>query len=120
MIEACKVYVTCRGKETVWSQAQAEVRRKLQHCMRLNQVYHQTYLTVKAQPFLPGAQPFGFSENYVFGKFDAFCARLAKIVALFDLVDDFTQLFQRRMEGTHHFSLKVIRSNVMILPQVFY
>ncbi|CAB3374843.1 Hypothetical predicted protein [Cloeon dipterum] len=99
MIETCKLYITCRGKETIWSQPEAEVKEKLQHCINLNQVYHSTYLTVKNQPFLPGATPFGFSENYVFGKFDTFCERLSRIITLFDLVNDYSQLFERRMEG---------------------
>lgn len=54
---------------------------------------------VKAQPFLPNQVAFNFSENYVFGKFDTFCDRLAKIIAMFDLVDDYNHLFERRMEG---------------------
>ncbi|KAF4514205.1 UNVERIFIED_CONTAM: hypothetical protein B566_EDAN019421, partial [Ephemera danica] len=99
MIETCKLYVTCRGKETIWSQTRTEVREKLTHCINLNQVYHSTYITVKNQPFLPGLAPFGFSENYVFGKFDTFCDRLSKIIQLFDLVDDYNTLFERRMEG---------------------
>jgi len=99
MIETCKLYITCRGKETIWSQPEAEVKEKLEHCISLNQVYHATYLTVKNQPFLPGAIPFGFSENYVFGKFDTFCGRLSRIIALFDVVNDYEQLFERRMEG---------------------
>jgi dynein heavy chain, axonemal len=99
MIETCKLYITCRGKETIWSQPEAEVKLKLEHCIQLNQMYHSTYLAVKNQPFLPGSIPFGFSENYVFGKFDTFCARLSKIITLFDIVNDYEHLFERRMEG---------------------
>ncbi|XP_063235253.1 dynein axonemal heavy chain 5 [Bacillus rossius redtenbacheri] len=99
MIESCKQYVTCRGKETVWTQDRGEVRTKLLHCIKLNEMYRRTYALVKGQAFLPGQASFGFSENYVFGKFDTFCDRLAKIIALFDLVDDYNLLFQRRMEG---------------------
>lgn len=99
MIETCKDYATCRGQETIWSQDRAFVKDKLTHCIMLNKVYRKTYALVKNQPFLPGQQSFNFSENYVFGKFDAFCRRLGKIISMFDLIDDYNSLFQRRMEG---------------------
>ncbi|XP_015833540.2 dynein axonemal heavy chain 5 isoform X3 [Tribolium castaneum] len=99
MIETCKDYVTCRGQETIWSQDRAFVKDKLTQCIMLNKVYRKTYALVKNQPFLPGQQSFNFSENYVFGKFDAFCRRLARIISTFDLIDDYSSLFQRRMEG---------------------
>ncbi|CAG9857423.1 unnamed protein product [Phyllotreta striolata] len=100
MIETCKDYLTCRGQESIWSQDRGHVKDKLTHCIALNKVYRRTYETVKSQPFLPGRQQqFNFSENYVFGKFDVFCKRLARIIFTFDLIDDYTGLFQRRMEG---------------------
>lgn len=99
MIETCKDYITCRGQETIWSQNRASVKEKLTQCIMLNKVYRKTYLFVRNQAFLPDQEPFQFSENYVFGKFDAFCGRLGKITAMFDLIDDYSSLFQRRMEG---------------------
>ena len=99
MIETCKEYVTCRGQETIWSQDRLMVKDKLTHCIMLNKVYRKTYTLVKNQPFIPGQQSFNFSENYVFGKFDAFCRRLSRIISMFDLIDDYNSLFQRRMEG---------------------
>lgn len=99
MIETCKEYITCRGNETIWSQDRTQTKDKLMQCIVLNQVYHRTYLTVKHQPFLPDQEPFNFSENYVFGKFNAFCERLSKIITTFDLIDDYSDLFKKRMEG---------------------
>ncbi|KAJ8970193.1 hypothetical protein NQ314_001340, partial [Rhamnusium bicolor] len=99
MIETCKDYITCRGQESIWSQDRASIKEKLTQCIMLNKVYRKTYSIVKNQPFVSGQQPFNFSENYVFGKFDAFCRRLSKIIAMFDLIDDYTGLFQKRMEG---------------------
>ncbi|XP_060809519.1 dynein axonemal heavy chain 5 [Amyelois transitella] len=99
MIETCKQYITCRFKETIWSQERSLVREKLIHCINLNKTYRETYLFVKNQPFLPNTQQFSFSENYVFGKFDTFCKRLNKIIAIFDLMDDYNILFAKRMEG---------------------
>nr|CAD7423858.1 unnamed protein product [Timema monikensis] len=108
MIDTCKQYVTCRGKETIWSQDRDEVRIKLVHCIKLNETYRRTYVLVKGQAFLPGQTSFGFSENYVFGKFDTFCDRLSKIIGMFDLVDDYNTLFQRRMEGGHGLGASIV------------
>ncbi|XP_057658943.1 dynein axonemal heavy chain 5 [Diorhabda carinulata] len=99
MIETCKDYITCRGQESIWSQERCHMKEKLAQCIILNRVYRKTYNIVKAQSFLPEQRQFNFSENYVFGKFDAFCRRLMKIIAMFDLIDDYSGLFQRRMEG---------------------
>lgn len=99
MIETCKEYITCRGQQTIWTQDRAHVKEKLTQCIMLNKVYRKTYSYVKSQPFLPNQEPFHFSENYVFGKFDTFCARLGKIIAMFDLIEDYNSLFARRMEG---------------------
>lgn len=99
MIETCKSHITLRGKETIWSQDRSLVRNKLSNCIKLNHLYRETYYSVREQPFLPNQSPFGFSENFVFGKFDTFCERLSKIVLMFNLIDDYNHLFARRLEG---------------------
>lgn len=99
MIETCKSYITCRGKETIWSQDKSLISTKLNNCIKLNHLYRETYYVVREQPFLPNQTPFGFSENFVFGKFDTFCDRLSKIISMFNLIDDYNHLFERRLEG---------------------
>lgn len=99
MIETCKAYITCRAKDTIWSQERPLVRTKLNNCIMLNHVYRETYYAVRGQLFLPNQIPFGFSENFVFGKFDTFCDRLKKIIQMFNLIDDYNYLFERRLEG---------------------
>lgn len=67
MIETCKQYVTCRGKETIWTQDRQLVRQKLTSCITLNHVYRDTYFVVKAQPFLPGQVKFiRYRHNIIF------------------------------------------------------
>lgn len=99
MIETCKSYITFRNKETIWSQDRNVVRTRLTNCIKLNSMYRETYYGVREQPFLPNQSPFGFSENFVFGKFDTFCDRLSKIIDMFNLIDDYNHLFVRRLEG---------------------
>lgn len=99
MIETCKLYITQRYKETIWTQERALVRRKLKNCIGLSDVYRNTYYEVREQPYVPNRLPFAFSEHFVFGKFDIFCERLNKILCMFQLIDDYNTLFERRLEG---------------------
>ncbi|KAK0178414.1 hypothetical protein PV328_002364 [Microctonus aethiopoides] len=98
MIAACKDYVTERGRETVWSLDRNLARSQLKHCLRLNRAYRETYRLVRCSPAVT-EQEFSFSETHVFGRFDSFCARIRKILMMFDLIDDYQKLFERRMEG---------------------
>ncbi|RLU25661.1 hypothetical protein DMN91_001818 [Ooceraea biroi] len=98
MIAACRDYITERGRETVWSQDRAIARSRLKHCLRLNKAYRETYRLVRCSPAVT-EQEFSFSETHVFGRFDAFCARIRKILTMFDLIQDYQILFERRMEG---------------------
>lgn len=41
-----------------------------------------------------------FSESYIFGKFDAFCKQLDKIVDIIRTVEEYYGLEQLKMEGT--------------------
>ncbi|XP_011504753.1 PREDICTED: dynein heavy chain 5, axonemal [Ceratosolen solmsi marchali] len=98
MIAACRDYVTERNRVTVWGQNRTSARQKLKHCLRLNKAYRETYRLVRCSPAIT-EEEFSFSETHVFGRFDSFCARIRKIITLFDLIDDYQRLFERRMEG---------------------
>ncbi|XP_066590394.1 dynein axonemal heavy chain 5 [Prorops nasuta] len=98
MIVACRDYVTNRGRETVWGQDRDSVRSKLKHCLRLNKAYRETYRLVRCSPAVT-EQEFSFSETHVFGRFDSFCSRIKNILKMFDLIEDYQKLFERRMEG---------------------
>ncbi|CAG5099433.1 Similar to DNAH5: Dynein heavy chain 5 [Cotesia congregata] len=98
MIVACRDYVTQRGRETVWNLDRSSARSRLKHCLRLNKAYRETYRLVRCSPAVT-EQEFSFSETHVFGRFDSFCSRIRKILAMFDLIDDYQNLFARRMEG---------------------
>ncbi|KZC10625.1 Dynein heavy chain 5, axonemal [Dufourea novaeangliae] len=98
MIVACRDYVTNRGRETVWGQDRAAVRSKLKHCLRLNKAYRETYRLIRCSPAVT-EQEFSFSETHVFGRFDSFCDRIRKILNMFELIQDYQYLFERRMEG---------------------
>ncbi|MPC57302.1 Dynein heavy chain 5, axonemal [Portunus trituberculatus] len=99
MIRACQVYISCQGTASIWSQPRSDVRLKIQHCLKLHATYRTAYQKTKEKlEAMPGERPFSFSEQYVFGKFEAFCCRLNNITGLFDDIDKFSDFFEGRAE----------------------
>ncbi|RXG57656.1 hypothetical protein Avbf_05185 [Armadillidium vulgare] len=99
MIRGCRNYISCRGSETIWSQQEENVRAKIQSCLELNKAYRTAYQKTKNKlNSMENERPFSFSEQYVFGKFDAFCVRLRKILSLFDDIQKFSNFFEGRVE----------------------
>lgn len=55
--------------------------------------------TQQAQPQNKEQTTLTCSEHSVFGKFDAFCSRIKKILRLYDVIDKHETLLKSRMEG---------------------
>lgn len=47
----------------------------------------------------PDEKQFDFSEMYIFGKFDAFCKRIQKVIDMFNIIDKFSLLENLGVEG---------------------
>lgn len=63
-----------------------------------SRAYRETYRLVRCSPAIT-EEEFSFSETHVFGRFDSFCDRIRKILTMFELIQDYKSLFERRMEG---------------------
>lgn len=115
MITACKSYITNGGSETVWSQPPAEVIKKLNDCIRLNEEYQRCFHKTKEKlEKMPNERPFEFSEMYIFGKFDTFTKRLKNIIAIFDVFSVYSTLSESKIEGKlifFYFSQHVLHLN---------
>ena len=100
MITACKSYVSEKGTLTIWSQSQADLRRKLKDCIKLNQEYQNCFQRTKEKlAQMPDERPFDFSEMYIFGKFDTFTRRCQKIIDIFDTINIYSKLGESKIEG---------------------
>ena len=114
MITACKSYITHGGTETVWTQPAAEVIKKLNDCIRLNEEYQRCFHKTKEKlEKMPGERPFEFSEMYIFGKFDTFTKRLKHIISIFDMFNVYATLSESKIEGIYlnNITLKAPRNN---------
>jgi len=81
MVKACKGYLTEEGLSRVWDQDRVAIMSRIHDCLNLNRTYQDAFQrTKKRMEETPGEKPFDFSQLYIFGKFEAFCRRLEKVL----------------------------------------
>ncbi|XP_052714224.1 dynein axonemal heavy chain 5-like isoform X2 [Crassostrea angulata] len=122
MITACKSYISCQKTETVWTQNQADVVRKLNDCIKLNEEYQRCFHKTKEKlEKMPNERPFEFSEMYIFGKFDTFTRRLKKIIEMFETISMYSHLSESKIEGIEQSATRfnVIVTNMKKKPYDF-
>ena len=105
MIQCCKKYIDKDG--ALWDQDLDKATEKLKACIDLNEAYHTSYRTTKEElaTNLFGKQ-FDFSEQAIFGKFDLFCARLAKLIDVLQVIKQFSALSQSNIENIEPICMK--------------
>ncbi|XP_030407468.1 dynein heavy chain 5, axonemal-like isoform X1 [Gopherus evgoodei] len=99
MINTCKIYLS-EGVLKIWDLDRQELLKRIQECMYLNEQY-QTYFQRVREKLKenPNDRQFDFSENYIFGKFDAFCKRLEKISDISNIMEGLLELQNIKIEG---------------------
>jgi dynein heavy chain len=72
----------------------------LQSCIDLNVAYQKQYQFTKERlQNMPRGKQFEFSTNQIFGKFDLFQRRLAKLIELFSTIEQFRTLGNHKLEN---------------------
>nr|XP_035941036.1 dynein heavy chain 5, axonemal-like [Halichoerus grypus] len=100
MISACKAYITNNGTASIWSQPQDVVVEKILSAIKLKQEYQHCFHKVKQKLKQdPSEKQFEFSEMYIFGKFETFHRRLAKIIDIFTTFQTYSVLQDSKIEG---------------------
>ncbi|KAF5400946.1 hypothetical protein PHET_05833, partial [Paragonimus heterotremus] len=100
MIKACKLYISNRNQDTIWTQPKEQLFRKLTASCRLNEAYQSVFHRVKSELEVANdPKKFDFSEIYIFGKFNAFCRRLRSIEEVFMLIERYGRLCKSNVEG---------------------
>ena len=81
MVTACKSYITQDGLYRVWDLPRQPLIGRMLSCLKLKQEYLRSFQKTKNMlQHSPNERPFDFSEMYIFGKFEAFCRRLSKVM----------------------------------------
>uniref|UniRef100_A0A8C0TDE8 AAA+ ATPase domain-containing protein n=1 Tax=Canis lupus familiaris TaxID=9615 RepID=A0A8C0TDE8_CANLF len=100
MISACKAYITNNGTASIWSQPQDVVMEKILSAIKLKQEYQHCFHKMKQKLKQdPSEKQFEFSEMYIFGKFETFHRRLAKIMDIFTTFKTYSVLQDSKIEG---------------------
>jgi dynein heavy chain len=100
MITGCKEFVYKGAEGKFWEMDRPELVARLMDCVKLNEAYQRCFHDVKRRlQEKPQDKQFDFSEMYIFGKFDAFCKRISKVVEMFAIIDKFKLLSTLGIEG---------------------
>ncbi|XP_013370435.1 PREDICTED: dynein heavy chain 5, axonemal isoform X2 [Chinchilla lanigera] len=100
MISACKAYITNDGAASIWSQPQDVVVEKILSAIKLKEEYQRCFHKTKQRLRQnPSEKQFEFSEMYIFGKFETFHRRLAKIMDIFTTLKTYSVLQDSNIEG---------------------
>uniref|UniRef100_A0A8C3H648 Dynein axonemal heavy chain 5 n=1 Tax=Chrysemys picta bellii TaxID=8478 RepID=A0A8C3H648_CHRPI len=95
MINTCKIYLS-EGVLKIWDLDRQELLKRVQECIYLNEQYQTYFQRVRENPSFAF---FIISENYIFGKFDAFCKRLEKISDISNIMEGLLELQNIKIEG---------------------
>uniref|UniRef100_A0A8D3AF65 Dynein heavy chain 5 axonemal n=1 Tax=Scophthalmus maximus TaxID=52904 RepID=A0A8D3AF65_SCOMX len=98
MISTCRSYLL-QGVARIWDHSRPELLQRISECCHLNDQYQRSFQSVRDQlKENPENRQFDFSENYIFGKFDAFCRRLEKIADMASTLEDLADLIYSRYQ----------------------
>ncbi|XP_072018853.1 LOW QUALITY PROTEIN: dynein axonemal heavy chain 5-like [Amphiura filiformis] len=99
MITTCKGYIN-RDVMKIWEHDRAELLRRLNDCIFLNEEYQKSFHKTKEKlRETPEERQFEFSENYIFGKFDTFCKRLERIADMVNTMESLNAMNDVKIEG---------------------
>ena len=97
-IISSKNYITINGTKNIWNQDVKVIQDKIYECMELKNNYLAAYKKTRDGKMHGEIHKFEFSQQYIFGNFESFCARLTRILNMFEKIRVFTQLFENRLE----------------------
>uniref|UniRef100_A0A7N8X5D3 Dynein, axonemal, heavy chain 5 like n=1 Tax=Mastacembelus armatus TaxID=205130 RepID=A0A7N8X5D3_9TELE len=103
MISACRSYLF-EGVTHIWNHSRPVLLHRISECCKLNEEYQRSFHAVREKlRENPEKKQFDFSENYIFGKFEAFCRRLEKIADMVSTLENLlvitTENIIRHMQG---------------------
>ncbi|XP_075265378.1 dynein axonemal heavy chain 5-like isoform X2 [Convolutriloba macropyga] len=105
MITTCKAYIK-EGVANIREMDRELLLGRIADCLLLRDEYKNEFRRVKENAEEKGEKNFDFSENYIFGKFDAFCRRLEKIKNMMETIDNLSGLTDVRVEGIDVLAIK--------------
>ncbi|NWT51238.1 DYH8 protein, partial [Erythrocercus mccallii] len=107
MVITCKAYITDAGLNRVWDQETPIVIGKINECISLLKEYQKCFQETRQEPSEHlGERALEVSEMYIFGKSEAFCRRLEKIMEMIAIEQNFDALTRCAIEGIDLMAVK--------------
>ncbi|NXR45576.1 DYH8 protein, partial [Hippolais icterina] len=107
MVTSCKAYITDAGLNRLWDQETPIVIGKINECICLLKEYQKSFHETRQQTSEHlGQKALEVSEMYIFGKSEAFCRRLEKIMEMIAIEQNFNALTQCPVEGIDLMAVK--------------
>ncbi|XP_076801600.1 dynein axonemal heavy chain 8-like [Clavelina lepadiformis] len=106
MVTTSKGYVY-RDVKRIWDHDRPELMKRIDECLELNAAYQNRFQKIKEKLRENPLEPqFEFSENYIFGRFDTFCARLRQIRQMAVTMEELSCLINIRLQGIESYAAK--------------
>ncbi|KAL2306085.1 hypothetical protein Nmel_003990 [Mimus melanotis] len=107
MVTTCKAYITDAGLNRIWDQETPIVIGKINECISLLKEYQKCFRESRQETLAClGEKALEVSEVYIFGKSEAFCRRLEKIMKMIAIEESFNALTQCAVEGIDLMAVK--------------
>ncbi|CAN8203477.1 unnamed protein product [Coccothraustes coccothraustes] len=107
MVTTCKAYITDAGLNRVWDQETPVVIGKINECIYLLREYQKCFHEARKETSKNlGERTLEVSEVYIFGKSEAFCRRLEKIMEMIAIEQNFNALTHCAIEGIDLMAVK--------------
>ncbi|XP_069368231.1 dynein axonemal heavy chain 5 isoform X1 [Paralichthys olivaceus] len=99
MISSCRSFLL-QSVSHIWDHSRSVLLQRISECCHLKVQYQRSFQQVRDQlRENPEMRQFDLSENYIFGKFDAFCRRLEKIADVASTLERLSALQHMKVEG---------------------
>ncbi|NWR45019.1 DYH8 protein, partial [Regulus satrapa] len=107
IVTTCKAYITDAGLNRVWDQETPIVIGKINECICLLKEYQKCFRETRQETFKNlEERTLEISEVYIFGKAEAFCRRLEKIMEMITKEQNFNALTLCAIEGIDLIAVK--------------
>ncbi|XP_008293860.1 dynein heavy chain 5, axonemal [Stegastes partitus] len=106
MIATCRSHLS-QGVSRLWDLSRPVLLQRISDCCHLKVAYQRSFQSVRDQlREKPEQRQFDFSENYIFGRFEAFCRRLEKIADMASTLESLAALQNMKVEGVEEIRVR--------------
>lgn len=106
MINTCKKFIK-EDYSKLWDIPRLDLLERINESKKLYTEYQKNFQKTREKlKSMENERQWDFSENYIFGKFDAFCKRLDKVADVITTIESLSSLNNVKLEGLEPITVK--------------